>query len=302
LTSNSVLAPLALRDMQDFYKFVAMSKGEEVATTDLSHQYSGAEVNEIVGVLKKLFAIQSIILKINQQYIASAAQDDKYRMEPSFKLQGSYRNMNKMAEKVSSVMNDAELMQMIADHYLGEAQMLTTGAESNLLKLAELRGNMTDEQRNRWEQIKKDFLRNKAIGGDSADTGAKVVMQLADMAEGLKELVSISNRKQADVAEHEKVDPLAVIAKLLDKLTRTLNIPQPKVEVINQPVPGLDKILGVLAETIEGSILPLVRNMDKKLDIDLRNYNQIKDVTSKLRQLEGELKTQDEQKPPSNRG
>jgi hypothetical protein len=74
LTSNSVLAPLALRDMQDVYKFVAMSKGEEVATTDLSHQYSGAEVNEIVGVLKKLFAIQGIILKINQQYIASAAK------------------------------------------------------------------------------------------------------------------------------------------------------------------------------------------------------------------------------------
>jgi hypothetical protein len=161
---------------------------------------------------------------------------------------------------------------------------------------------MTDEQRTRWEQIKKDFLRNKAIGGDSADTGAKVVMQLADMAEGLKELVTISNRQQTDVAENEKVDPLAVIAKLLDKLTRTLIIPQPKVEVINQPVPGLDKILGVLAETIEGSILPLVRNMDKKLDIDLRNYNQIKDVTSKLRQLEGELKNQDEQKPPSNRG
>ncbi|MCE3254395.1 MAG: repair protein, partial [Cellvibrio sp.] len=105
LTSNSVLAPLALRDMQDVYKFVAMAKGEEVATTDLSHQYSGAEVNEIVGVMKKLFAIQQVVLKINQQYIASAAQDDKYRVEPSFKLQGSYRNMNKMAEKVSAVMN-----------------------------------------------------------------------------------------------------------------------------------------------------------------------------------------------------
>mgnify|MGYP006168310083 CR=1 FL=1 len=199
LTSNSVLAPLALRDMQDVYKFVAMAKGEEVATTDLSHQYSGAEVNEIVGVMKKLFAIQQVVLKINQQYIASAAQDDKYRMEPSFKLQGSYRNMNKMAEKVSSVMNDAELMQMIADHYLGEAQMLTTGAESNLLKLAELRGNITNEQKHRWEQIKKDFLRNKAMGGDSSDTGAKVVVQLADMVEGINKLtMAASNKPVAD--------------------------------------------------------------------------------------------------------
>ena len=97
---------------------------------------------KITDILKKLFVIQDVVLKINQQYIASAAQNDKYRTEPSFKLQGSYRNMNKMTEKVSAVMNDDELMQMIADHYLGEAQLLTTGAEDNLLKLAELRGNM----------------------------------------------------------------------------------------------------------------------------------------------------------------
>ena len=45
-----------------------------------------------------MFVVQDVILKINQQYIASAAQDDKYRTEPPFKLQGSYRNMNKMGE------------------------------------------------------------------------------------------------------------------------------------------------------------------------------------------------------------
>jgi hypothetical protein len=43
----------------------------------LSYQYSGAEIGEIVSVLKKLFVVQDIVLKINQQYIASAAQDDK---------------------------------------------------------------------------------------------------------------------------------------------------------------------------------------------------------------------------------
>lgn len=296
LTSNSVLAPLALRDMQDIYKLVALAKGEEVATTDLSHPYSAAEVNEIVGVLRKLFVVQEVVLKINQQYIASAAQDDKYRLEPSFKLQGSYRNMNKMAEKVSAVMNDAELMQMIADHYLGEAQMLTTGAESNLLKLAELRGNMTNEQMSRWAQIKKDFLRNKAMGGDSADTGAKIVLQLADMAEGLKLLVDASRRPQ------HAVNPADALQQALQKLSKTLQVPAPKVEVINQPVPGLDKILKVLAETIEGSILPLVRNMDKKLDIDLRNYHQIKDVTTKLRELEEEFRTGTPGAKPSPQG
>ena len=38
---------------------------------------------------------------------------------------------------------------MIDDHYAGEAQTLTTGAEQNLLKLAELRGRLTAEQAQR---------------------------------------------------------------------------------------------------------------------------------------------------------
>ena len=135
LTSNSVLAPLATRNMEDVYKFIRMAEGENIANTDLEHSYSGAEVNEIVSVLKKLMKVQNVVLKVNQQYIISAAQDDKYRTEPSFKLQGSYRNMSKMAEKISGIMNESELNDLIRDHYVGEAQTLTTGAEENLLKL-----------------------------------------------------------------------------------------------------------------------------------------------------------------------
>lgn len=292
LTSNAVLAPLALREMDDIYKLIRMAKGEQVATTDLSHQYSGAEINEIISVLKKLFVIQEVVLKINQQYIASAAQDDKYRVEPSFKLQGSYRNMNKMAEKISAVMNDAEMMQMIADHYLGEAQLLTAGAESNLLKLAELRGNMTAEQHARWEQIKKDFLRNKAIGGADADVGSRVVVQLADMVEGIKLLGAHASAAMGNNAEqsHKTADAtLQKIAVMLESLTKHFANSQPKIEVINQPVPGIDKILRVLAETIEKSIFPLVRSMDKKLDIDLRTHEKMQDVLVQLRQLESEV-------------
>ncbi len=300
LTSNAVLSPLALRDMQDVYKFIAMAKGEQVATTDLSHAYSGAEVNEIVGVLKKLFEIQKVILKINQQYIASAAQDDKFRLEPSFKLQGSYRNMNKMTEKVSAVMNDAELMQMIADHYLGEAQMLTTGAESNLLKLAELRGNMTDEQKVRWDQIKKDFLRNKAMGGDSADTGQKLVVQLADVAEGVQKIATLAEHKPQPAAPVASQDAAVaeLVSQSLQRLEQLAKPAAPTVEVINQPLPGLDKVLSVLAQTLEGAILPLVRNMDKKLDIDLRNHEKIEQVSQQIRTLQQELAVNKKPKSP----
>ncbi|MCE2571304.1 DNA repair ATPase [Motilimonas eburnea] len=187
MTSNPVLAPLATRSQQDFYKLVELAKGNQVDSSELEHGYSGAELNEITGVLAKLLQIQQVVLAVNQSYIASAAQADKYRTEPPFKLQGSYRNMNKMAEKVSSVMNDDELMQLIEDHYLGEAQMLAASAEENLLKLAELRGNMTPEQAQRWQQIKDDYVKHQTLGGDS-DVTLKAVSQLLDMNANLNSI------------------------------------------------------------------------------------------------------------------
>ena len=302
LTSNPALAPLATREMDDTYKLIKMAQGQSIAATDLAHQYSGAEISEITGILKKMFVVQDVVLKINQQYIASAAQDDKYRTEPSFKLQGSYRNMNKMTEKISAVMNDDEMMQMIADHYLGEAQLLTTGAEGNLLKLAELRGNMTSEQAERWAQIKKDFLRNKAMGGDEGDVGGKVVAQLADMADGLTAL-SKSNGEPSDfeqaamkalIAAIKDIKPGEItvpdnsesLIKSFEKIAKAIVTNQPKVEVVNEPVQGLGKILEVLARSIEESIFPIMHTMDKKLDIDLRTHEKIKELTDQIKGLE----------------
>ncbi|GAB1264221.1 DNA repair ATPase [Aurantivibrio infirmus] len=295
MTSNSVLAPLATREMEDLYKLMKIAKGENVPTTDLSHQYSGAELNEIVGVLKKLFAVQDVVLKINQQYIASAAQNDKYRTEPPFKLQGSYRNMNKMAEKVSAVMNDAEMQQMINDHYLGEAQLLTTGAEDNLLKLAALRGTMTDEQSARWESIKKDFMRNKAMGGDDQDVGGKVVAQLVDMVSGFERLNSSlenASRSEAGGGSKDKLkNELNISSQTLADIEKLIKSAQSKVEVINQPVPGIDKLLSALTATMENSIYPLIKTMDKKFEIDLRTHDKMQDVSDQLRLLESSFAT-----------
>lgn len=188
LTSNSVLAPLALRDLNDLYQLIDHAQGKPLNSNGLSYAYSQTEINEITSVLKHLIKIRGVVFKVNQQYIQSAAQSEKYRQEPSFKLQGSYRNMNKLAEKVFAVMNEQEINQAIDDHYLGEAQLLTTGAEENLLKLAELRHVMTAEQKSRWAQIKKDFMRNKALGGDDVDTGARIVNQLADLVQSVQSL------------------------------------------------------------------------------------------------------------------
>jgi len=284
LTSNPVLAPLAIREMDDVYKLIDMAKGKNIATTELSHQYSGAEINEITAVLKKLFVIQDVVLKINQAYIASAAQDDKYRTEPAFKLQGSYRNMNKMAEKISSVMNEQELNQMVADHYLGEAQLLTTGAEANLLKLAELKGDINKEQQERWEQIKQDFVRNQKMGG-SDDAGTRIVAQLVDLAQGVETLGEIA--QQASKKPKPKKSPDAtMIAETLDRLSETISSNQAQVEVINKPVPGLDKALKALTETVKDKLFPLVESMEKKIEIDQKIHAKIVRISEQLKTIE----------------
>ena len=136
-------------------------------------------------VLQKLQQIQSVVAVVNKQYIRSSAQDPKYRTEPPFKLQGSYRNMNKMAEKISAIMTDKELADLVDDHYQGESQLLTTGTEANLLKLAELRGLLTSEESKRWASIKADFKRNLAMGGDDTDSGQQIVGQLNDIVNAI---------------------------------------------------------------------------------------------------------------------
>ncbi len=73
--------------------------GKSDSTNTLSYPYSDAEINEITSVISKLIKLRDVVLKVNQHYIASAAQSDKYRTEPAFRLQGSYRNMNKLSEK-----------------------------------------------------------------------------------------------------------------------------------------------------------------------------------------------------------
>jgi hypothetical protein len=155
LTSNATLAPLMGRAQDDIYRFIRMAQGESVPTTDLSHGYSAAEISDIIAVLRLLFKAQRVLLQVNQQYIASASQDDAFRTEPGFKLQGSYRNMNKLAERIVPAMNDDELERLIDDHYASEAQTLTTGAEQNLLKLAEIRGRMTGATRARGTKSRR---------------------------------------------------------------------------------------------------------------------------------------------------
>ena len=189
LTANPVLAPLANREKDDIYLFIRMAQGEDIPLTDLKYSYSAVEANEIVNVLKKLFVCQDVLLKVNQAYIESASQDDAYRTEPPFKLQGSYRNMTKLAEKVVSAMNDEELNALIDDHYLGESQTLTTQAEQNLLKLKEIREKITPKELERLDSIRAEFRRRKMMGGSGDnDPVSRVSGPLSSLVQSIEEL------------------------------------------------------------------------------------------------------------------
>ncbi|TMP38406.1 DNA repair ATPase [Pseudoalteromonas rubra] len=210
LTSNAVLAPLANRNMADLYKLVRIAQGEDISLNELEYGYSQAQANEITAVLQKLLVIRETVLKVNAQYIASAAQDDNYRTEPPFKLQGSYRNMNKMAEKVVAAMNQEELENLIQDHYRGEAQTLSKGSEENLLKLGELRNTLTAQENERWAQIKADYARLHRAN-DAGSPALLAVEQLAEVSGALSQIASRLDKTQLSHNYSEQFEGLRAI-------------------------------------------------------------------------------------------
>ncbi len=206
LTSNPALAALATRPPKDVHALIRMAQGEDVPQTELSHAYSAVELSEITEVMKRLFRVQNTLLKVNQQYIASASQDDRFRTEPPFKLQGSYRNMNKISEKVAAVMTEDEVERVLDAHYNGESQTLTTAAEVNLLKLAELRGRQSPQQIERWKELKGGYVRVLRMGGAEDDPVVRVTGTLAALG---TELASIRDAVAAPEALGPKLDALA---------------------------------------------------------------------------------------------
>lgn len=161
-----------------------LAANDPTARTDqLTHPYAPAELDRVLAVLRHLLTARTTVLAVNAAYIASAGQDDANRTEPPFQLQGSYRDMNKISARIDPVMNDAELVAVIDDHYTGEARTLTTGAESNLLKLAELRGTLTPAQTDRWAEIKATHVRNRTLGGSDEDPLIRAVAALSLLAD-----------------------------------------------------------------------------------------------------------------------
>ncbi len=293
LSSNPVLAPLATRGMADFYRFADLAEGKTVADSDFEHDYSAAERDEIVALLKKMIRVRETVLRVNQAYIASSAQAEAYRTEPTFKLQGSYRNMNKLAEKLSPVMSDDELEALIDDHYQGESQLLTQGAEENLLKLKQMRGTLTEAEADRWQTICEEYRRRQQAGGDE-ETGVKVVRQLGLISEHMQQL---GQQLVAGMDSRRETEP--DLDKALSQLSRSLETGlteglqsvqlNPAVTVNLDSPPQVGDALMAFARIFEESIVPLVKTMDGKLDLDLKTQSEMSRVLKVIRELQERL-------------
>ncbi len=315
ITSNAVLAPLATREQGDIYKLVRMARGEEINTSDLSHGYSAVEIGEITGVLQHMFKAQEVLLKVNMQYIESASMDDQYRTEPRFQLQGSYRNMAKLAEKIVPAMNDDEVRRLIDDHYVGEAQTLTSGAEHNLLKLAELRGTLTQEQAARWAQIKKDFGRVKLMGGSDDDPIARVTGQLTGLTDKLggiqtamesnsavtDKLAGIERavmgaaklmQEGAGAANGAAARDAAFIAAMqsLSSAVGLMQSPKLQVNIENQPPPGVEELLAQQVAIIERTLVPLVRSTNEHMGNPTKVDAKVAELLSIVRSMDAKLR------------
>jgi len=188
LTSNTVLGKLAGKSNKDVYTLLEIAETDNREGVEYETNHSAEEINEYLSVMKKLLKVREIISTVNQQYIYSAGQSDEYRTEPSFKLQGSYRDMNKMSEKIMPIMNDKELDSLIISHYENESQTLTSNAEANLLKFKSLINITTPEDKIRYKNIIEIYQKNKQK--NSSGQISEAVEQMETIS---KSLLAISN-------------------------------------------------------------------------------------------------------------
>ena len=242
LTSNPVLNQLAMKSQDDVYAIIRIAQTGSRDGVDLKGSYSLDEVNSMVTVMKKLLAVRDIVLAVNKEYIRSAGIQEDYRTEPAFKLQGSYRNMNRIAERVLDIMNDAELKTLIHSSYEGDSQTLTSGAESNMLKFKELTGTLNETEAERWASIRKTFTKNlklKGLGDDQAVS--QVLVQLASINDGLE---AISDAMKTGVVSMGSRDD------------KTANV---SVEVISKVPHSLVAVMSEQFKLMQGWLAPIFK-------------------------------------------
>lgn len=196
ITSNAILTQLATKSTKDIQSLIEVAKTGDQSGLNLEANHAPQELSDYVALLKKVIYVRDVVFKVNMAYIASASQNDKNRVEPKFQLQGSYRDMNKIVEKLVPIMNQEELETIILSHYKSESQTLTSGAESNLLKFKSMMGWLTEEEKERREQILAQFALEQKIKGLGEDnSGAQIALHLEELVTRIQSIENVFRGK-----------------------------------------------------------------------------------------------------------
>ncbi|MCB9187821.1 MAG: DNA repair ATPase [Flavobacteriales bacterium] len=196
ITSNAILTQLATKSTKDVQSLIGVAKTGDQSGLTLEANHSPQELSDYVELLKKVVFVRDVVFKVNMAYIESASQNDKNRVEPKFQLQGSYRDMNKIVEKLVPIMNQEELETIILSHYKSESQTLTSGAESNLLKFKSMMEWLTEAEVERREQILEQFALEQKIKGLGEDnTGAQIAIHLEELVTRIQSIENVFRGK-----------------------------------------------------------------------------------------------------------
>jgi len=78
LTSNAVLSKLASKSQKDIYAVMTIAETGSHEGVDFEGNYTPAEIEEFSKTVKHLYRVRDTILRVNLEYIRSAAQEAKY--------------------------------------------------------------------------------------------------------------------------------------------------------------------------------------------------------------------------------
>ncbi len=162
---NDVLAPVIARGRKELEALLEASEGATLRAEELQHQYSPTELSAVTQTLTNMARARDALLEVNAAYIESATMDDALRGEPPFLLQGSYRNMARLAGRIVGAMTTDEVDRAVRDPYQAEAQTLAVAAGWNLAKLPVVLGSATPADVARVDALRAQW-REANVGAD----------------------------------------------------------------------------------------------------------------------------------------
>lgn len=151
ILSNPFMTRLTQQSLNNLYELYEGIRNNNL-NISLEGNFTSQEIDDFRNVLTKIIQVRNTVIKVNETYIQSAAMADEYRNEPIFKLQGSYRDMNKLVAKIEPIHSEKEVEAILLSHYKNESQTLTSWSRSQSFKIKRDYGDYIGERIGKMER------------------------------------------------------------------------------------------------------------------------------------------------------